>query len=347
MSQKKYEHVFFIGRFQPLHDGHVSVIDHAITLAHNVHILIGSSNVARSIRNPFTFKERSSFIKDHFKDKVQTITPINDYPYNDKTWAKEVIQAIYNVTDGYNEKVAIIGHTKEDTAYYLSLFSIYSLKLEEVPETIKINATEIRKLYFSSHTSDLFLKVRTTETVKNFLKSFELSSSYLDLQAEFLYAEKYKKDWSSSPYPPIFVTVDSVVVDELTKKILLIRRKSNPGKNLLALPGGFLDQKETLLQASIRELKEETCLNISEQILKSSLKSQHTFDHPLRSIRGRTISNAFYFSLTNTCSLDLKVTAADDAISAGWYSLSEIQSENMFEDHYSIIQHFLHTTKAT
>ena len=172
----------------------------------------------------------------------------------------------------------------------------------------------------------------------NFLLDFKRTGNYLNLKEEFNYIEKYKQDWKSAPYPPTFVTVDSVVVQ--SGHILLIERGGNPGKGLLALPGGFLDQNEKMIDAAIRELREETGLKVPSPVLYGSCKQSHVFDHPLRSSRGRTITQAFYFELKNLPEGLPKVKGSDDARHAAWYPLSKLQSTSMFEDHYAIIQHF-------
>ena len=339
MLKKKYDYVFFIGRFQPLHNGHVQVIKKAFELTDNLIMLVGSSNVSRSIRNPFTFEERKHMIENSFPNHAFTaILPLNDYPYNDTKWIVGVTTAINSITGGNNSKVALIGHTKTDTAYYLSLFP--SFAYEEVPETIEINATTIREHYFSLQTHYFVIPtLQTTENVKSFLKSFKLTENfYYDLQEEFLYVQKYKEDWKSAPYPPVFVTVDSVVVQ--SGHILLIERAGNPGKGLLALPGGFLDQTERMLDGAIRELREETQLKVPAPVLLGSLKDQQIFDAPNRSVRGRTVTQAFYFKLKDMSEGLPKVKGADDARHAKWHSLADLKPTEMFEDHYSIIQHF-------
>lgn len=53
---------------------------------------------------------------------------------------------------------------------------------------------------------------------------------------------------------------------EYKGKIILIRRKQEPGGGLLDLPGGFVDPEETAEQAAKREIKEE--LNIEVETLK-------------------------------------------------------------------------------
>ena len=110
-----------------------------------------------------------------------------------------------------------------------------------------------------------------------------------------------------------------------------------PGRGLWALPGGFLNPKETLFDACIRELREETRLKVPEPVLRGSCHSQHTFDDPYRSARGRTITQAFYFQLKNDPKGLPKVKGGDDAAKAFWLPLAELDAKMMFEDHYAII----------
>ena len=60
--QYQYEHLVFIGRFQPAHKGHLAVMLRALTLARNLVVVIGSANKPRSLRNPFTEQERREMI---------------------------------------------------------------------------------------------------------------------------------------------------------------------------------------------------------------------------------------------------------------------------------------------
>ena len=48
----KYNHIVFIGRFEPFHIGHKQVIEKALTLADEVIILVGSANQPRTLKNP-------------------------------------------------------------------------------------------------------------------------------------------------------------------------------------------------------------------------------------------------------------------------------------------------------
>ena len=71
-------------------------------------------------------------------------------------------------------------------------------------------------------------------------------------------------------YPRPSLTVDCVIFGwahpEL--KVMLIRRGGEPFKGDWALPGGFVDMDESLERAAIRELKEETGLDLDEVFIE-------------------------------------------------------------------------------
>ncbi len=126
--------------------------------------------------------------------------------------------------------------------------------------------------------------------------------------------------------------------------VLLVRRGGYPGKGLWALPGGFLEPRERLLQGALRELAEETQLGVLAPTLVEALVGVAVFDHPDRSQRGRTITHAHYFDL-KTRQLPA-VTAADDAALAQWVPVASLPAmeEQFFEDHFHILNHFLQLT---
>lgn len=71
----------------------------------------------------------------------------------------------------------------------------------------------------------------------------------------------------------------------------------------------------------------------------NALKSQHTFDDPDRSARGRTVTTVFYFELQGDSLPALK--AGDDASRAFWLPLGKLDGKMMFENHHAIIQKML------
>jgi ADP-ribose pyrophosphatase YjhB (NUDIX family) len=54
--------------------------------------------------------------------------------------------------------------------------------------------------------------------------------------------------------------VDVLIAKDHNSKILLVRRKSDPFKGRLSIPGGFINEGETSENAMTREAKEETSL---------------------------------------------------------------------------------------
>ena len=176
---------------------------------------------------------------------------------------------------------------------------------------------------------------RTPESTRQVLDDFKKTEDYQQLHEEADFIDKYKRQWQAAPYPPTFMTADALIVQ--SGHILLVERRSMPGRGLWALPGGFVNPKETLFDACIRELREETRLKVPEPVLRGSCHSQHTFDDPYRSARGRTITQAFYFQLKNDPKGLPKVKGGDDAAKAFWLPLAELDATMMFEDHYAII----------
>lgn len=63
----------------------------------------------------------------------------------------------------------------------------------------------------------------------------------------------------------------AAIIQDEPGRILFIRRKRNPSKGKLSLPGGFVDPGETVESALVRETKEEVNLDIvSSRYLCSS-----------------------------------------------------------------------------
>ena len=332
-SSRRYKYLVFIGRFQPFHMGHKAVVDEALKRAENVIMLIGSANMPRSLRNPFTVAERSQMIKGAYSKKEAArihCVGLDDALYNDTLWLQYVQASVKTVTHTLKEDIALIGHSKDSSSYYLSLFPTWDSI--SVPNYKNLSATPIRESYLMGATPS---GKRTPVSTREVMDAFKQTEEYLNLKEEAWFVDDYKKQWRDTPYPPTFMTTDALVVQ--SGHILLVERRSMPGRGLWALPGGFVDQKETLLDACIRELREETKLKVPSPVLYGSRHSQHTFDDPYRSARGRTITQAFYFKLKNNVEGLPKVKGGDDAAKAFWLPLAELDPQMMFEDHYAII----------
>lgn len=208
-----------------------------------------------------------------------------------------------------------------------------------VPNVDGINATDIRKVLFEKNVVLDSLLTMPEPVRKSLLNTLVNNKDAWDtLIKEYDMIKRYKEAWKAAPFPPTFMTVDAVVVQ--SGHILLVKRGDMPGKGLWALPGGFLNQGETMLDGALRELKEETKIKIPVPVLKGSIKESKTFDAPNRSQRGRTITQAFYIDLGFAEELP-KVKGSDDAEKAFWVPFHEVKQELLFEDHWHIIDHFV------
>lgn len=355
MSIRKYDLLVFVGRFQPFHLGHKKVVDRAFELADKVLILAGSANVSRSIRNPFTYEERKNmiykcFVRNSSEDedvlKQLIIRPLNDVMYNDLGWIKQVQEVVMNVcyerfinpTDK-TIKIGLIGADKDHTSYYLKLFPNWGFEdVAYLSPEVPIEGTNIRNDYFDIASSVTGWTDRhvLSEDVKTVLRIFAATDTYEQLVKEHKFIQKYKK--SITKYHRIEHTVDAVVIQ--SGHVLLIRRRSEPGKGKWALPGGFVNLTETLEEAMLRELREETKIKVPLAVLKGSIVTNRTYDNPNRSDRARIITQAYLIRLENSTELP-KIKGSDDADRAKWVPISELDAKNLFEDHYFIINDFI------
>lgn len=138
--------------------------------------------------------------------------------------------------------------------------------------------------------------------------------------------KEFLEHYDASQYDRPSVSVDTLIftvaelesenyrkLPEKVLRVLLIKRKDYPEKDKWALPGGFVGIDESLEEAALRELKEET--NVDDIYLEQL----YTYGDVNRDPRTRVIS-CTYLSLADSRSLDIK--AGDDASQAMWFDVS-------------------------
>ena len=99
-----------------------------------------------------------------------------------------------------------------------------------------------------------------------------------------------KPDYDSGAYPPFAVTADTAVFTRRDARlcILLIERGTEPHRGRWALPGGFVDIDEDLSDAAVRELAEETGIDVVD------VRQLGTYGTPDRDPRMRVVSVVFW-----------------------------------------------------
>lgn len=127
----------------------------------------------------------------------------------------------------------------------------------------------------------------------------------------------------------IKLSVDAVVFgyEEGNISVLLIKRKYDPFKGQWAIPGGFVENDESLEYAVERELFEETGIKINY------LEQLYSFGKPNRDPRGRVVSIA-YFGLVRPNAF--KLYASTDAEQAQWFNINDLPKLTF--DHKEILK---------
>jgi bifunctional NMN adenylyltransferase/nudix hydrolase len=336
MRNYKYDYLVFIGRFEPPHIGHIEVIKHALSLAQFVVVLVGSANQPRTIKNPWTYTERVAMIHSSFDYSDPSLRgrivcePLRDQKYNDQKWASSVQEIVKGVIGqrlplefDREPDIGVIGHTKDESSYYLKLFPQWELVEHSMNE--HVNATDLRTLLFEGKNIK-YLQGVLPPSVFEKVQQFTSTADFKLLTNEYDVIKKYKKAWIAAPYAPTFVTVDAMVIQ--SGHVLLVQRDAAPGEGLFALPGGFLEQNEYIVDGMLRELKEETKIKVAPAMLRGSIKQSRVFDRPDRSDRGRTITHAYLIELPPG---ELpQVKGSDDARKAQWTRFYDVHENKMF-----------------
>lgn len=376
-TDKLYDLAVLVGRFQIFHSGHLGVVKEAMQIAERVLILVGSANRARDTRNPFVYDEREEMIvrsiRDEFgygADRID-VRPLNDTSYDNMSWITSVQMEARRATKALRPRVCLIGNMRDATSEYLSWFPSWDY---HPCQDTQINATALREAFFAGNVDfeqtgwvdkGVIWKQQVPPATIAMLDRFRGTSDYPYLMGQRAAEKKYRETWGVGPYQ----TVDGVV--RLGGHVLMIERGGEEGYGMMALPGGFLDPEEDLLDAAVREVVEETALFIPTHFmnhfhayllalkektnpvappfvrearakLKGYLKGRgERFADPHRSRRARLITEAFLFDLpTHGFGLPA-VQGMDDAKAAFWMPISEVQPDRTFEDHAFIIDKML------
>jgi 8-oxo-dGTP diphosphatase len=153
-------------------------------------------------------------------------------------------------------------------------------------------------------------------------------------EAEFLAA------YDPTKYPPTGVTVDLVlltIVDGLLS-VLLVERGGHPYKGKLALPGGFVEPDEDLDDAALRELAEETGIDV----FKGHIEQLGAYGKPGRDPRFRIVSVAYIAFIEHPG--DPK--AGSDANNAWFVPVDELEPDKLAFDHETIIDDAIERARA-
>jgi 8-oxo-dGTP diphosphatase len=134
--------------------------------------------------------------------------------------------------------------------------------------------------------------------------------------------------------------VDFLISKDDNSKVLLVRRKNDPFKGMLSIPGGFINEGETAEDAMTREAKEETSLVVEPIAILG------VYSNPERDPRMHTISVTFITRIVQG-----NEDARDDAADLRWIDVEDeldslIQSKQIAFDHSKILSDYKKWIKA-
>ena len=307
----------FIGRFQPIHIGHMDVISEmnfADDLSEIV-IGIGSSQVSHTMHNPFTAGEREEMIRDSLDRKMLRkpyhlvrIPDTNDF----SSWVQSVLEIC-------RENNCLFDVVYSGNTVVKDLFEKTELEVRTPAMKRRTSATDVRKAMLA----DAYWEDLVPEAVKDFMNQNEGLRRIREI---------------STQYMNCYVTADVIInyygLDQnhtLSKGIVLIKRRKEPFLNFWALPGGHFDAADNCIEeAALREIKEETGLELRRHYLNLlSVYSQSGRDP-----RGPTITTVYYAETGQGT-----IKAGDDAKEIGIFQLHELPKKLAF-DHRQILEDY-------
>jgi 8-oxo-dGTP diphosphatase len=139
--------------------------------------------------------------------------------------------------------------------------------------------------------------------------------------------------YDPSQYPAFAVTVDVVILtmSEGALHVLLVRRGEAPFEGMSAIPGGFKRPPETLDEAAIRELADETGVHAA-----SLLRQFGAYGDPGRDPRMNVVTVAYLAVLRDVGA----IVAGTDAAEASLIPVSQVLDEELelAFDHLDIVR---------
>ena len=223
----------FIGRFQPLHVGHISAIESIVAENSSLIVGIGSSEKCYTAENPFSCEERKEMIvralskaaapgKSYGDFRIVPIPDINDYP----KWVSHV----ENLAGDFD--VVYTGN-----AVVNDLFTKKGYDVKQFSEPRYISASQIRDMIARGNDWEKFVP----DCVASFIREINGQERIRALHKQHL-----------NPVPAVDIII------KYNGGIVLIKRKDGR----IALPGGFEEYGEQAEAAAVREAKEETNLDV-------------------------------------------------------------------------------------
>lgn len=348
----------FIGRFQAVHNGHLSIIETIASECDKIIILVGSVNRSRSYKNPFSYSQVEDMLKLGFADlgieeDRYSICPLNDTFGDMQEWSDSILNIIYNTSSDWGistnaesfdpiiygaiKDPATCGASKGHSSFYLDYLSnIFHIR--EMSLFQDLHSTDVRHQLLLQ--SDLTIKTESIrdmcpDSIASYLLAYSWTAPFSRMKREASFVSDFMAPYRELEFPPWFVTADNVVVktDRDVVSILMITRKGPFGDGLLALPGCYTGERESFIDSAIRELLEKTHLDAEEIEPLASWMA----DDPGRCPFARSISQIFIWNYDHFT--ERTFSAGDDVAKCEFVSIKTLMEDTsrVYLDHMDII----------
>ncbi|MPY67580.1 adenylyltransferase/cytidyltransferase family protein [Deinococcus sp. SDU3-2] len=318
----------YIGRFQPPHTAHLRVMEEALDKVGRLIVVIGSAHAPRTLKNPWTAGEREELIGAMLREAGVDLARVRfaavpDHPYDEDRWLTAVRTGVAAHTGGEGG-VALIGHLKDDSSYYLRSFPDWPF----LPTAVisPLSATDVRRAYFAGELEGVAGMV--PPAVHTWLEVFRRTPEFAELEADAAWLRSAQAE--AGTWPPLRVEALAVVRDP-AGRVLLTRRDERPGRGLLSLPGAGVLPSEPLAAAARRAAAGALGVTPDDPALALSPTPATVYDAPGRSTRGRVIAHVFAFEWTGPTGAE-EWTLPQDALS---------HPEAFFEDTHALLEQSL------
>ncbi|MGX9688151.1 adenylyltransferase/cytidyltransferase family protein [Deinococcus wulumuqiensis] len=248
----------YVGRFQPPHAAHVGSVLAALEAAPRVLVLLGSANLARSVKNPLTPAERETLFRAALAEAGADLRRVTFRPLPDRfdagLWAADVRRAAAGVY-GPQARLGLVGFEKDASSSYLRWFPGWARV--NVPETPGLNATDLRTALFEGTALPSGLPGAVAEALGRFARSPTCA--------------RLRREWAAVQRERAALPAGTVLHEERwlhvqEGQVWLTHRPGPVGQGLWELPGRVLPPGEV------------------------APAGDATFDHPARALVTRTLA---------------------------------------------------------
>src|SRR6185312_1812605 len=215
---------------------------------------------------------------------------VGDHPYDPRGFAEEVLTQFDALAQGRAGRVCVVSRAADVRA---GARAALPGDWERIIPPPGLDRAAMLDALYGDAAAFVALETEVPAAVFARLQAFRGTEVFAAMAEEHRYVEAYKTSWKVAPYPVVFVATDILALQADpagVPHILLVRRGGMPGKGQWAMPGGYLDPHEELVDGALRELREETGMGLSDAELKACLRRVEVFSDPDRASRGRVIT---------------------------------------------------------